>query len=54
MPTSKITLHPDSLEFKKDYIKIGDKYARTVFLKGISLFPKRQYDFRINRLFQGV
>ena len=31
---------PDSLEFKKDYIKIGDKYARTVFLKEYPSFLK--------------
>ncbi len=24
---------PDSMEFKSDYIKIGEKYARTIFLK---------------------
>ena len=31
---------PDSLEFKKDYIKIGDKFARTVFLKEYPSFLK--------------
>ena len=31
---------PDSLEFKKDYIKIGDKYARTIFLKEYPSFLK--------------
>lgn len=31
---------PDSLEFKKDYIRIGDKYARTVFLKEYPSFLK--------------
>lgn len=33
-------IKPDSLEFKKDYIKIGDKYARTVFLKEYPSFLK--------------
>ena len=36
----KDVISPDSLEFKKDYIKIGDKYARTVFLKEYPSFLK--------------
>lgn len=31
---------PDSLEFKKDHIKIGDKYARVIFLKEYPSFLK--------------
>ena len=31
---------PDSLEFKKDHIRIGDKYARVIFLKEYPSFLK--------------
>ena len=31
---------PDSMEVKKDYIKIGDKYARALFLKSYASFIK--------------
>ncbi len=31
---------PDSIEFKKDYIQIGDKYARVLFLKEYPSFLK--------------
>ncbi|MBE5040555.1 VirB4-like conjugal transfer ATPase, CD1110 family [Ructibacterium gallinarum] len=31
---------PDSLEFKKDHIRIGDKFARTIFLKEYPSFLK--------------
>ncbi len=31
---------PDSLEFQKDHIKIGDKYARVIFLKEYPSFLK--------------
>ncbi len=31
---------PDSIEFKKDYIKIGDKFARVLFLKEYPSFLK--------------
>lgn len=31
---------PDSLEFQKDYIRIGDKYARVIFLKEYPSFLK--------------
>ncbi len=31
---------PDSMEFKSDHIKIGDKYARTIFLKEYPSFLK--------------
>ena len=36
----KDIIAPDSIEFKKDYIKIGDKYARTIFLKEYPSFLK--------------
>ncbi len=31
---------PDSMQFKGDYIRIGDKYARTIFLKDYPSFLK--------------
>ena len=33
-------ISPDSIEFKKDYIQIGDKYARVLFLKEYPSFLK--------------
>lgn len=33
-------ISPDSIEFKKDYIKMGDKYARVLFLKEYPSFLK--------------
>lgn len=31
---------PDSMEFKSDYIKIGDRFARVIFLKEYPSFLK--------------
>ena len=36
----KDSISPDSIEFKKDYIKMGDKYARVLFLKEYPSFLK--------------
>lgn len=36
----KDSICPDSLEFKKDYIRIGDKFARALFLKDYPSFLK--------------
>ena len=33
-------ISPDSIEFKKDYIQIGDRYARVLFLKEYPSFLK--------------
>ena len=36
----KDSISPDSIELKKDYIKMGDKYARVLFLKEYPSFLK--------------
>ncbi len=36
----KDSISPDSIEFKRDYIEIGDKYARVLFLKEFPSFLK--------------
>ena len=35
---------PDSMEFKSDYIKVGDRFARVIFFERIPVIFKGQYD----------
>lgn len=53
--TSKDLIAPDSFEFKRDHMIIGDKYARAIFLKDLPSFLNDTIlteltDFRINMM----
>ena len=53
--TTKDLIAPDSFEFKRDYMRIGDSYARTVFIKDLPSFINDALlseltDFSVNML----